>query len=172
MSVIASGKEDLSSDDEHENFKAKVAFNDKVVKEDPNPSFEHHIVHIQNGEIFKSRFEVCSKLGQGQFAVVHKIKNCENGDILAAKFVKLRKSEDKKKCVNEIGIMNLLNSPKFVQLVASFENPKEIIMVMEYIEGGELFEKVVADEFTLTEYDCIFFVRQICKAMEFMHDRY
>jgi myosin-light-chain kinase len=172
MSAIASGKEDLSSDDENKNFKvSQVAFNNKVVEKDPTPSFEHHIVQIQNGDSFKSRFEVCNKLGQGQFAVVHKIKDCENGDTLAAKFVKLHKSEDKKKCLNEIGIMNLLSSPKFVQLVASFEKPNEIIMVMEYIEGGELFEKVVADEFTLTEYDCIFFVRQICKAMEFMHDR-
>ena len=66
-----------------------------------------------------------------------KIKDCENDDtILAAKFVKLHKAEDKKKCLNEIGIMSLLNSPKFVQLVASFENPREIIMVMEYIEGA------------------------------------
>ena len=48
MSAIASGKEDLSSDDENKNFKvSQVAFNDKVVKEDPNPSFEHRIVQIQ-----------------------------------------------------------------------------------------------------------------------------
>ena len=36
-------------------------------------------------------------------------------------------------------------------------------MVMEYIGGGELFEKVVADDFTLTERDCTLFMRQICQ---------
>ena len=34
---------------------------------------------------------------------------------------------------------------------------------MEYIGGGELFEKVVADDFTLTERDCTLFMRQICQ---------
>ena len=29
--------------------------------------------------------------------------------------------------------------------------------------GGELFEKVVADDFTLTERDCTLFMRQICQ---------
>ena len=36
-------------------------------------------------------------------------------------------------------------------------------MVMEYIGGGELFEKVVADDFTLTERDCTLFMRQIAQ---------
>ena len=82
MSAIASGKEDLSSDDENKNFKvSQVAFNDKVVKEDPNPSFEHRIVQIQNGEIFKSRFEICNKLGQGQYGVVHKVKKILKGSL-------------------------------------------------------------------------------------------
>ena len=34
-----------------------------------------------------------------------------------------------------------------LQLAATYENPKEMIMVMEYIEGGELFEKVIDEEF-------------------------
>ncbi len=32
---------------------------------------------------------------------------------------------------------------------------------MEYIGGGELFEKVVADDFALTERDCMLFMRQV-----------
>ena len=47
--------------------------------------------------------------------------------------------------------MNDLDHAKLLQLAASYENPREMIMVMEYIGGGELFEKVVADDFTLTE---------------------
>lgn len=37
------------------------------------------------------------------------------------------------------------------------------------ISGGELFERVVADDFTLTERDCILFVRQICEGAAYMH---
>merc|ERR1711899_185350 len=66
---------------------------------------------------------------------------------------------------------NMLESPKLLQLAAAYENPREIIMVMEYIGGGELFEKVVADDFTLTERDCVLFMRQICEAVGYMHEK-
>ena len=38
--------------------------------------------------------------------------------------------------------MNDLDHAKLLQLAAAYENPREMIMVMEYIGGGELFEKV------------------------------
>lgn len=37
------------------------------------------------------------------------------------------------------------------------------------IEGGELFDRVIDDEFVLTEKTCTVFVRQLCQAMEFVH---
>lgn len=39
------------------------------------------------------------------------------------------------------------------------------------ITGGELFERVVADDFTLTEHDCILFIRQICEGVNYMHSQ-
>ena len=72
----------------------------------------------------------------------------------AAKFVKCRKSEEKQKVREEISIMNDLDHPKLLQLVSAYENPRELIMVTEYIGGGELFDKVVAEDYTLTERVC------------------
>ena len=39
------------------------------------------------------------------------------------------------------------------------------------VSGGELFERVVADDFTLTERDCILFMRQICDGVGYMHSQ-
>ena len=36
-------------------------------------------------------------------------------------------------------------------------------MVLEYLEGGELFERIVDEENELLESDCCFYLRQICK---------
>jgi len=38
------------------------------------------------------------------------------------------------------------------------------------ISGGELFERVINDDFILTEKACIMFMRQICEGIEFMHN--
>lgn len=34
-----------------------------------------------------------------------------------------------------------------------------------------MFERVVADDFTLTERDCILFMRQICDGVSYMHSQ-
>lgn len=112
-------------------------------------------VELQPGSTFKSNFTVGNELGRGRFGIVFKATHVETGEIFAAKFVKCRKKEDLQKVKDEISIMNLLDHEKLLQLALAFENPRETILVMEYIGGGELFEKVVADDFTLTEKDCI-----------------
>lgn len=37
------------------------------------------------------------------------------------------------------------------------------------IEGGELFERVIDDDFILTEKSCTVFMRQICEGVAFIH---
>ncbi|ERL86033.1 hypothetical protein D910_03447, partial [Dendroctonus ponderosae] len=120
---------------------------------------------------FKSRYEVQEELGKGRFGVVHKVVDKSTNQKLAAKFIRCRTPKDKEKVQEEINIMNLLRHQKLLQLAAAFENPKETIMIMEYISGGELFERVVADDFTLTEKDCILFMRQICEGVAYMHSQ-
>lgn len=157
-----------TEEDEEEADAEVEAIEDHGLFEAP---FEHRIVEIEDGGIFKAKYEIYEELGRGRFGVVFKVKDKVNGEVLAAKFVRCRKSEEKQKCKDEIAIMNVLDSKRLLQLAAAYENPREIIMVMEYIGGGELFEKVVADDFTLTERDCVLFMRQICEAVGFMHDK-
>jgi len=37
------------------------------------------------------------------------------------------------------------------------------------ILGGELFDRVIDDDFILTERACVVFMRQICEGVEYMH---
>lgn len=120
---------------------------------------------------FKSRFQVLEELGKGRFGVVYRVQETDTGRVLAAKIIKCLKAKDRTKVQEEIAIMRQLKHPKLLQLAASFEAAKEIVMVMEYITGGELFERVVADDFTLTEHDCVIFLRQICEGVSYMHKK-
>lgn len=79
---------------------------------------------------------------------------------------------ERDKLNHEIAIMNLLRGhPKLLELQAVFEKPKEMILVTEFVSGGELFERVIADDFVLTERDCIMFLRQICAGVAYMHSK-
>ena len=56
------------------------------------------------------------------------------------------------------------------RFINAFETPSEVILVMEYLDGGELFERVAADDFNLTESDCCLFMRQICRGVQYLHN--
>ena len=37
------------------------------------------------------------------------------------------------------------------------------------VQGGELFERVIDEDFVLTERSCACFMKQICEAMDYIH---
>lgn len=39
------------------------------------------------------------------------------------------------------------------------------------IQGGELFERVIEEDYELTEKACTVFMRQICEAVDFIHSQ-
>lgn len=46
-----------------------------------------------------------------------------------------------------------------------------IFFIIYRIEGGELFERVIDDDFVLTEKSVSIFMRQICEGVAFIHSK-
>ena len=44
-----------------------------------------------------------------------------------------------------------------------------MLSLLSSVSGGELFERVIDEEFDLTEKEVTFFMRQICEGVKFMH---
>jgi len=147
---------------------------EKEIKEEDEeykyPPFEVTEVALEPGALYDSSYETFEEVGKGRFGVVFRCVNKETGQKRAAKIIKCIRGTEKEKVREEISIMNSLRHPKLLQLGAAYEKQREIVMVMEYITGGELFERVIAEDFALTERDCILFVRQICEGVQYMHD--
>lgn len=98
---------------------------------DSEEIIEETKISVKPGGEFRERFQVLEELGKGRFGVVHKVIEKETEIGLAAKVIKCIKAKDRVKVQEEITIMKSLQHPKLLQLLASFESPKEIIMVME-----------------------------------------
>uniref|UniRef100_A0A8B9SPK5 Myosin light chain kinase 2 n=1 Tax=Anas platyrhynchos TaxID=8839 RepID=A0A8B9SPK5_ANAPL len=136
----------------------------------PPAPFAHRIVTLRSANV-SSQFNLSSKeiLGGGKFGEVHTCTEKQTGLKLAAKVIKKQGAKDKEMVLLEIDVMNQLNHRNLIQLYDAIETPREIILFMEFIEGGELFERIVDDDYHLTEVDCMVFVRQICEGIRFMH---
>ncbi|XP_062059985.1 myosin light chain kinase 2, skeletal/cardiac muscle [Lepus europaeus] len=136
----------------------------------PPAPFPHRIVELRTGNV-SSEFSMNSKeaLGGGKFGAVCTCTEKATGLKLAAKVIKKQTPKDKEMVMLEIEVMNQLNHRNLIQLYAAIETPHDIVLFMEYIEGGELFERIVDEDYQLTEVDTMVFVRQICDGILFMH---
>lgn len=133
-------------------------------------AFEPRNVVVQKKDP-KSLYDIKEELGKGRFGTVNKCVEKSSKKVLAAKHIKAENDRDRQEVEHEIEIMKILQHPKLLQLYDAFDNGKNMVMILEYVSGGELFERVIDEEFDLTEKECTFFLRQICEGVKFMHSK-
>ncbi|KAK2495928.1 hypothetical protein MC885_010917 [Smutsia gigantea] len=113
------------------------------------------------------------ELGRGKFAVVRKCIKKDSGKEFAAKFMrKRRKGQDcRMEIIHEIAVLELAqDSPWVINLHEVYETPSEMILVLEYAAGGEIFNQCVADrEEAFKEDDVQRLMRQILEGVRFLH---
>ncbi|CAM9326347.1 unnamed protein product [Lampetra fluviatilis] len=130
---------------------------------------EHHDVVVRTDKKVMDLFERLDKLGTGKFGQVFRLREKSSGREWAGKFSRARRREERENLRREVDIMNSLRHPRIVQCLAAFEAPTEITIVLEYVSGGELFERVSDDDFELTERECVEYMRQILDGVGFIH---
>ncbi|XP_074002263.1 myosin light chain kinase family member 4 [Numenius arquata] len=139
----------------------------------PPAPFDHRIVSAKRVGI-SSYYNVSENeiLGGGRFGQVHKCEEKATGLKLAAKIIKAKGPKQKDEVKNEINVMNQLNHVNLIQLYDAFESKNDIVLVMEYVEGGELFDRIIDENCNLTEMDTILFIKHICEGIQYMHQMY
>jgi serine/threonine protein kinase len=78
--------------------------------------------------------------------------------------------EDEKDLRTEVSILKQLQHPNIVRLIDFFEEPLTYIIVMEYVVGGELFDRIVKKAF-YNEKEARDCVAVLFNAVKFLHDR-
>ncbi|XP_059668121.1 CBL-interacting protein kinase 2-like [Cornus florida] len=124
------------------------------------------------GSVLMQRYELGRLLGQGTFAKVHYARNLKTGTGVAIKII------DKEKVLKvgmidqikrEISVMRLVRHPNIVQLYEVMASKTKIYFVMEYIRGGELFNKLTKGK--LKEDVARKYFQQLVSAVDFCHSR-
>ncbi|XP_009704905.1 PREDICTED: myosin light chain kinase 3-like [Cariama cristata] len=146
-----------------------------IIDDSPSPPapFEHRIVSVKQTEV-TTCYSVCRHevLGGGRFGQVHKCTEISTGLNLAAKIIKVKGAKEREEVKNEINVMNQLNHVNLIQLYDAFEAKNSITLIMEYLDGGELFDRITDENYNLTELDAILFTKQICEGVHYLHQHY
>lgn len=125
-----------------------------------------------NPNLLLGRFELGKLLGHGTFAKVHLAKNIKTGEAVAIKIIskdKILKSGLVSHIKREISILRRVRHPNIVQLFEVMATKTKIYFVMEYVRGGELFNKVAKGR--LKEEVARKYFQQLICAVEFCHAR-
>ncbi|XP_061697309.1 serine/threonine-protein kinase 17B [Syngnathoides biaculeatus] len=116
-------------------------------------------------------FEVTGELGRGKFAVVKRCVEKATGKVFAAKFLrKRRRGRDcRAEVVHEMAVLETArNNPRVVNLHAAYETDHDIVLVLEYAAGGEIFDHCVSDEL-LPEAQITRLIKQMLEGVHHLH---
>lgn len=122
---------------------------------------------------FFIKYDLKEQLGVGSTATCHKCVRKNDQMEFACKVIDKQQIEDKftgllDQFYVEIKALQTLRHPNIIHLVDVYETSAKIYMVMEVMNGGELFDYVV-EKGTLSEEEASTFVRSITSAVCHMH---
>jgi serine/threonine protein kinase len=119
------------------------------------------------------KYEVGRTIGEGTFAKVKFAQNTETGESVAVKVLD-KETVLKHKMVDqikrEISIMKLVRHPNVVRLHEVLASRTKIYIILEFVTGGELFDKIV-HQGRLSENESRRYFQQLIDAVDFCHSK-
>ncbi|KAH0511669.1 Serine/threonine-protein kinase 17B [Microtus ochrogaster] len=125
-------------------------------------------------ENFNNFYTLMSKeLGRGKFAVVRQCISKSTGQEYAAKFLKKRRrgQDCRAEILHEIAVLELARAcPHVINLHEVYETATEIILVLEYAAGGEIFNLCLPEVAEMvSENDVVRLIKQILEGVDYLH---
>ncbi|KZV55149.1 hypothetical protein F511_30339 [Dorcoceras hygrometricum] len=119
------------------------------------------------------KYEIGRTIGEGAFAKVKFARNIENGQPVAIKIFdkdKVLKHKLSEQIKREIATMKLIKHPNVVRLYEVMASKTKIFIVMEFVTGGELFDKIVSHG-RMQEDEARKYFQQLINAVDYCHSR-
>ncbi|CAN1157067.1 CBL-interacting serine/threonine-protein kinase 9 [Linum perenne] len=119
------------------------------------------------------KYELGRTVGEGSFAKVKFAKNVDTGDSVAIKILdreQVLRHKMVEQLKREISTMKLIKHPNVVNIYEVMASRSKIYIVLEFVDGGELFDKI-ANHGRLREDEARKYFQQIINAVDFCHSR-
>lgn len=123
-------------------------------------------------------YEIVGLLGSGAFATVHRVRHRGDGQQYAMKVMekqKLLRGADKRRLdemvdqvLREARLLRMIDHPNVIRFIDIFEDNERLFLVMELVEGGELFDRLARGG-AFKEEDARAIMVQLLSALKYMH---
>jgi len=117
-------------------------------------------------------FQHFELVGSGKFGKVYRVMCKKTGHVFAAKHIECRRVSEKRRVWDEIEILRSISHHVLVSLHSVYSDSEhdEIVEILEYLPGGELFSRILhTTDRIITEIDIAGFIHQIITGLEYLH---
>jgi len=143
---------------------------EKIVKEVKKDGFSFSAFIVDNPGKIDEYYELeTKKLGQGSYGSVFRGKSKDTDAIRAVKSISKTQVKNIERFKQEIAIMKIMDHPNVIKLYETFEDHRNIYLVMELCLGGELFDRIIECGH-FTEVQAAMIMQQILRAIYYMHN--
>ena len=125
--------------------------------------------------LLQATYELLEVLGVGSTSTVQKCRHRRTKEVYACKVIDVQQIEERfagmmAQFQTEIEALRQLQHPGIIGLYDVYISPNKIYIIMECMQGGELFDYVV-QKGTLTEEEASQIVRKVTSALVYMHEK-
>eukprot|EP00747_Dinoflagellata_sp_TGD_P148493 gnl/TRDRNA2_/TRDRNA2_176928_c3_seq15.p1 gnl/TRDRNA2_/TRDRNA2_176928_c3~~gnl/TRDRNA2_/TRDRNA2_176928_c3_seq15.p1 ORF type:complete len:323 (+),score=68.26 gnl/TRDRNA2_/TRDRNA2_176928_c3_seq15:56-1024(+) len=110
------------------------------------------------------------KLGEGSYGTVCKATNKTTGVVRACKSISKAQMKNLDRFKQEIAIMKMCDHPNILKLFESFEDHRNIYLILELCSGGELFDRIKARGY-YPEEEARKLLANLLNAVAFIHSK-
>lgn len=131
------------------------------------------VVKYTNGSIVEGDYRLEKTIGKGSYGKVKLATQLSTNEKVALKFISrasIKKPTHWTRIRREINLLRAMHHPHIVKLYDYKDNGSDILLMMEYISGGDLFDRIVHhrdQKFSEKEARPLF--RQIVSAVDYCH---
>ena len=142
-------------------------------KKDKNDDINIPLIKKEEYQIKESDFEKLKLLGKGSFGKVYlirekKTKKLYAMKILSKEYIKEKNEEEHTKREREL--LSELNNPFIIKLYYAFQNERNLFLISDFIQGGDLFFHLRRECFFSNE-KSRFYICELILALEYLHKK-
>lgn len=129
---------------------------------------EYWILESVKDRPFEDAYEMEKELGCGATSKVYRCKEKYSDRAWAVKII--NKKVDMKVVQTEVGILLSVRHDNVIRMKEIYETPTQILLVLELVTGGELFERIT-NRGHYSEKDAAAAVKEMLDAVKYLHGK-
>lgn len=121
----------------------------------------------------KDYYAFVRNLGEGHFGMVLLAKDRRTREKFAVKVIKKHHTEVRSMTLiqRELSILRMVNHPNIVRLYDLFDTEDKLYFVLEYMEGGALYQVLARDETHFSEERASQIIKDILQGLVYLHSK-